>query len=162
MWQFPLTIYYASFAGWQLRAPSRTSFIVSGERSFYRNKLEFFMTMQKCSYSPQCATICKLVDNTTLHSLLIWPMFSRPVCVRQMALAKTTIVCKTQVRFANDCCFRQCHLPHTSRSRKHCTQPILWLFMTYLYVACRIPSESDVPKSFCSGRLCQNQENAFS
>ena len=53
----------------------------------------------------------------------VQPMFSRPACVRQMALTKTTIVCKTQARFANGCCFRQHHLPHTSRSRKHWVQP---------------------------------------
>ena len=49
-------------------------------------------------------------------------MFTWPACVWQMALTKTTIVCKTQAHFANGCCFHQRHLPHTSRLTKHWVQ----------------------------------------
>ena len=58
-------------------------------------------------------------------SFNIQPMFFRCACVWQMALTKTTIVYKTQARFAIGCCFRQRHLPHTSMSRKDCRQVMI-------------------------------------
>ena len=45
-------------------------------------------------------------------------MFSRCSCVWQMALTKTTIVCKTQACFANGCCFHQ-RQNHTQARREN-------------------------------------------
>ena len=92
-----------------------------------------------------CPTGNGLEGSTGLHS-----MFSRPACVRQMALTKTTTVCKTCLCFANDCCF----LSTPSAAHEHVEKTLTVTDVTVTDRECTLPLRFDMSFRWRMARRC--------